>query len=572
MESLRLDTLAAQVVAWHNRHPLARRISPAQVQSVGYLVLPGMQATPAGGEVPLESGGTSDGRSDVSRHPRPATALQPPDLASLPVLDERLVPAAPLPAEPPAALQPSAEKDAETDSFAQAFMQAGTQAADGGAPAARAQAAAAASAQTPAGTAVSTDGRQVSSLRERLAARTPQRPVEGPAAPRPPGPAAAAPNGPGGFRLSFSETVLEHTRLKRLNAWAQQQARVLVVPLPARAAVSRVPRDAALSQAPVGSSERPVDLLLRTATLALGKRRVRLLIGPGDDPAVLGPRLWSLPRLALASLPLLLLPVTAGTAFWLGAQSARPGVEFAAAPAKAAPAHETPALHHAEAASAAGAQPAAETSRAAFVAMTAPPAASAAAATEERPDDVEPTLGRVELPSLGPLFTDPNLEPTRLRRLAARTAEAASAAARTAAAASAAAPNPGIAVEASHAPAPTAVPQAQAAAAPPPAGYAISTRLLRTEAEAEQIQAAMRTLLAQRDDPAALVQRVPMGDDWRVMGGPFGSRAVATRVRAQLLARGVKTEVIEIPPVAAVAGAGAVATAAAAAAGVAAGR
>ena len=178
----------------------------------------------------------------------------------------------------------------------------------------------------------------------------------------------------------------------------------------------------------------------------------------------------------------------------------------------------------------------------------------------------------VELPSLGPLFTDPNLEPTRLRRLAARTAEAASAAARTAAAASAAAPNPGIAVEASHAPAPTAVPQAQAAAAPPPAGYAISTRLLRTEAEAEQIQAAMRTLLAQRDDPAALVQRVPMGDDWRVMGGPFGSRAVATRVRAQLLARGVKTEVIEIPPVAAVAGAGAVATAAAAAAGVAAGR
>ena len=41
MDSSRLnDAVAARVVAWHNRHPLARRIGAAQVHSVGYVVLP----------------------------------------------------------------------------------------------------------------------------------------------------------------------------------------------------------------------------------------------------------------------------------------------------------------------------------------------------------------------------------------------------------------------------------------------------------------------------------------------------------------------------------------------------
>jgi hypothetical protein len=58
----------------------------------------------------------------------------------------------------------------------------------------------------------------------------------------------------------------------------------------------------------------------------------------------------------------------------------------------------------------------------------------------------------------------------------------------------------------------------------------------------------MRTLLTVAADPLAQVQRVPVGDDWRVMGGPFANRAAAERARSQLLARGVKTEVMEIPP------------------------
>ncbi len=78
--------------------------------------------------------------------------------------------------------------------------------------------------------------------------------------------------------------------------------------------------------------------------------------------------------------------------------------------------------------------------------------------------------------------------------------------------------------------------------------YALSTRPLRTSAEAEQVQAAMRTLLTLAADSSAQVQRVPVGDDWRVMGGPFGSRAAADKTRVLLLARGVKTELLEIPP------------------------
>ncbi|HLL13280.1 MAG TPA: hypothetical protein VK570_19610, partial [Rubrivivax sp.] len=48
MDSPRLnDAVAARVVAWHNRHPLARRIGAAQVHSVGYVVLPFVLPSPA---------------------------------------------------------------------------------------------------------------------------------------------------------------------------------------------------------------------------------------------------------------------------------------------------------------------------------------------------------------------------------------------------------------------------------------------------------------------------------------------------------------------------------------------
>jgi hypothetical protein len=40
MQAVRLNAVLVRVVAWHNRHPLARRITAAQVHSVGEVVLP----------------------------------------------------------------------------------------------------------------------------------------------------------------------------------------------------------------------------------------------------------------------------------------------------------------------------------------------------------------------------------------------------------------------------------------------------------------------------------------------------------------------------------------------------
>ena len=40
MDALRLNDVVVRVVAWHNRHPLARRITPDQVHSIGEVVLP----------------------------------------------------------------------------------------------------------------------------------------------------------------------------------------------------------------------------------------------------------------------------------------------------------------------------------------------------------------------------------------------------------------------------------------------------------------------------------------------------------------------------------------------------
>lgn len=43
MEPLRLDPVPARVLAWHNRHPLARRIAPEHIGSMGYVALPFVQ-------------------------------------------------------------------------------------------------------------------------------------------------------------------------------------------------------------------------------------------------------------------------------------------------------------------------------------------------------------------------------------------------------------------------------------------------------------------------------------------------------------------------------------------------
>ena len=132
--------------------------------------------------------------------------------------------------------------------------------------------------------------------------------------------------------------------------------------------------------------------------------------------------------------------------------------------------------------------------------------------------DVEPTLGRVTLPPIGPRADE--------RRKAAEQA------AEQAAQAQAALP-------------PT-TPAAVPAAGP---AFAVATRPLRTRTESEQVAAAMRALLVTAGMPQMQMQMqvdvIPAGDDWRVVGWPYANRAQAEKSRALLARRGLKVEVID---------------------------
>lgn len=68
MPLLRLDELQARVVAWHNRHPLARRIRASQVHSIGEVALPFASAQPAsgGGEPPVAPPTAGDAAAEVA--------------------------------------------------------------------------------------------------------------------------------------------------------------------------------------------------------------------------------------------------------------------------------------------------------------------------------------------------------------------------------------------------------------------------------------------------------------------------------------------------------------------------
>ncbi|MDP3615184.1 MAG: hypothetical protein Q8R98_25355, partial [Rubrivivax sp.] len=99
MDDLRLDTLAGHVVDWHNRHPLARRITLAHVHSVGYVALPFAadkpQAATAGGAGQADVAGASqaDGGDGASLRERAMARAQQQAAGQSPDL--------PAPAPPP---------------------------------------------------------------------------------------------------------------------------------------------------------------------------------------------------------------------------------------------------------------------------------------------------------------------------------------------------------------------------------------------------------------------------------------------------------------------------------------
>ncbi len=81
-----------------------------------------------------------------------------------------------------------------------------------------------------------------------------------------------------------------------------------------------------------------------------------------------------------------------------------------------------------------------------------------------------------------------------------------------------------------------------------PAGapaFALTTRVLRTHAEADQVRVAMQSLLKTVGAADMKVDLMAEGDDWRVVGWPFASRVDADKARALLVSRGMRVQVVD---------------------------
>ena len=446
MKELKLQDLSARVVAWHNRHPLARRLTEAHVQSVGYVVLPYLGPGPGPGSRRGMGAGMAHAASD-----------------------------------PPAG--------------------AGSADPHGGA-----------------------------TLRERAMARA-QGTVGASGTAAVPSAAPEPPTTPSRTTLTpaFSEDFIAPLATELVGRWAAEHGMVLATAradAPVRQVTPSGPLDPTRLQ--------PVWLL--TAQLEVGRARSRVLVGAADDgqlAAVLGRRMWSLARIGT----LVALPVLLGVALiaLVGLRSGAP-----------LPAEKLPPLAPASAAAAAADLAASAPAAVAGTVAGTVAATTANAAEPARPVDVEPTLGRVALPPIGPRADERRRAADQAREQAQPSSAAAPASAPRppgAAPTGPAAPSPA----SSASPAPPAPPTPPPVASAGPA-FAVSTRMLRTRTEGEQVAAAMRALLVTPGIPGTPPMRVevmPAGEDWRVVGWPYADRALAEKARALLAARGMKVQVID---------------------------
>ncbi len=534
MDDLRPAAVAARVVAWHNRHPLARRIAAAQVHAVGYVGLPFVGAAGSGA---------------------PAAAAAPPQAAAAAGRDTEVVDLG--------ALEGSAGEAGSRRERALAH--------------APQQGAASGTAATPAGPAA----------------------VAAPAA-RTELPALAT------LTPDFSEDFIDPLRPREVARFAARAGQVLARP-PGDGPVREVPADGAhpgrpparvyLLTAVVETGTRKSRVLTGIDLTApvLGwrifdTRRVAALAGLAG--LVVGVPAWLLqpsddapppqPTALQAAAPALALPAAAAPAAPTASAADLAETAETAETAERAERADTAgaALAVGALATAAASGPLAATAAAASHAghaaglperAAADPAAApawAASAPVPRPGGDKPALRTGGAPSIRPVISEeakaqarqarqallagrlatassvPEVPPSTVPAVPAAPAVAtASAAARQTAAAVAPAPAPAPAMARAQPPAPPAT--AAALPAPGATAFALSTRPLRTRAEADQVQVAMRALLRSVGAGDVKVDVLPQGDDWRVVALPFPQRAAADKARALLVSRGMRVEVLD---------------------------
>ena len=493
MDNLRLSAVADRVVAWHNRHPLARRISVAQVHAIGYVALPFTgEALPPAAPSAAEAA---------------ALAIAAAAATPLPVLTE----------------------------VAQA---------------------AAAETQNPA---------EGSRLRERALARAREHPAD-PHGSHAADTAAAvlATLAPATLKRAFSEDFIDTLTARQVARFALKHGRVL-----ARAPLDGLVREVRADPAKPDRRQRvPALVYVLTAVIETDTRKSRVLLGNG--PLVLGRRIHSGTR--MAALAALGAGLVGPPLWWLLPQTPVPqNMEAPAAAATAAAAAGS---------AAAAATPAAAAAATSAAASAALPAAQAAAAAETPASAALPTASAAQIVPMIEPPSAPEPQPEQRRRkvsivpllseeqkaLAREQREAMMGAAAAAvppvppatpaSVPAAAAPARAAAGLPKPLPAPSAVPvpAATPAAAPappmaaaPPTGpvFAISTRALRTRAEADQVRVAMQALLQTLGHARMQVDVLPQGEDWRVVALPFAQRADAEKGRALLASRGMRVAVVD---------------------------
>ena len=525
----RIDQVVAHVVAWHNRHPLAQRITPEQVHSVGVVSLPfavrGAQVdTPLAAPVPVV-----DPAADPTPAVEPATppaADDAPEVAIEAVVE--------LDTDAPVTVAPEA---APTSILDRALGGAAVAAAPAAAPAAEPPAeppAESAPAAVPAGTG-------------RVALLPPREPAWHPRS------WWQRLRGTGAFHPLFGEDFIAPLRPRQVARWVAVHgvgARPLAAPAPQRAILLDVARRRAGDTAP------EVELHVITAAVGHDDDRHRLLLSP--DGHVIGPRHWSRPRAgAAATASLALLAVVVAGAVWRPDGGGHPATAPVAASASAAAPASAP-VHVAAASVAAAASPVAHASTpapapvtvavaapapppsapvvaapapaataSAAVAMasapvaiasapvamasapvataSAPAAPLAAAAVPSAPVSVAPRRGRIELPPLVPRLADVDRHELRTDSRALRRE-------------------------------PAVLPDAKA--------WALVTPTLTDKRQSERVAAQLQAV--------ALLQPMPMraelmaaGPGWRAVFWPFPTEKDAQKVRLALADKGLRTEVLE---------------------------
>ena len=289
MNNLRLSAVADRVVAWHNRHPLARRISAAQVHAIGYVALP-FAAEPPVAATNLASG-----------TPTPAQLAAEAIAAAA---------AVPIPELTEAALAAAAET---------------------------------ANPSSPANPANPAEG---SRLRERAVARAREQAADADGAhiAQPADTAATlqAALAPSTLKHDFSERFIDTLTVRQVARFALKQGRVL----------ARAPLDGPVREVRADGAHRgrvPAQVYLLTAVIETDTRKTRVLLGNG--PQVLGRRIHSSSRIAaLATLgacvvgtPLWLLQPAASAPGRAPESAAAPGAEAVTSTASAeAPAPVVP--------------------------------------------------------------------------------------------------------------------------------------------------------------------------------------------------------------------------------------